>query len=403
MKKYLFAFVILLGMSSVVSAQDWTPTNTIDRETLNSQLFSSYKSVGKVPVINITVPTIVEVDFNDVDLYSNYFGVYNETTKSFVPSRLMNTDNSRTAVRSALDTRTNANLSPLFDNNLSTMSDFYLNGDAGIAEIIITFDKPITSDSLTLSLANNVALPSYVTIKINKNGGEVTVINKIVPTSRVVTFPTNTATTWIIELNYAQPLRISEISLNDYNNQATKNSLRFLALPNNTYSIYGNPEYYVSNYADSLEAPNYNARDIKKVGTVQFSTNPSFVLSDIDMDKIPDINDNCVHEYNADQEDKNSNDRGDACDDFDADGRMNIRDNCPNEPNSDQRDTDGDGVGDACDSAESRPTEKYPIIVWIGIGFAALVFVGLLFVVGNRVRKNNEDNNTPPAPTNPVQ
>jgi len=403
MNKYIFTFVCvaLLGFTTV-SAQDWTPTNVVDRETENLQIFHAYRDLVKLAPINIVVPTITEVDFDFNDIDSTYFAVFNETTKSFVPNRLMYTETFRTPIKSAIDTRTSANLSSLFDNNYATMSDFYLNGDSGTAEIIVTFDKPVTSSSLKLSLASNVALPSYVTIKIDKNGGELVVLNKIVPTSQIINFPINTASTWIIELNYAQPLRISEIALDDYSTDITKRSVRFLALPNNSYTVYANPEYSISNYVDGLEAPNYNTKDIKKVGLVQLVSNPSFVLSDTDMDKIPDINDNCVNENNPDQEDKNNNGRGDACDDFDSDGRTNIRDNCPNTPNSDQRDTDGDGIGDACDNAESRPTEKYPVIVWFGIGFAALVFIGLLLVVGNKIRKNNEDDNVPPAPSNPT-
>ena len=48
---------------------------------------------------------------------------------------------------------------------------------------------------------------------------------------------------------------------------------------------------------------------------------------------------------------------------------VNSQDNCVNEPNRNQRDTDSDGIGDVCDQEESRITEKYPWIPWLGIGF----------------------------------
>jgi hypothetical protein len=62
-------------------------------------------------------------------------------------------------------------------------------------------------------------------------------------------------------------------------------------------------------------------------------------------------------------------------------------DNCVDTPNYDQRETDGDKIGDACDTGESRFTEKYPWIVWVGIGFATVVFLSLLFIAGNKIRK----------------
>ena len=85
--------------------------------------------------------------------------------------------------------------------------------------------------------------------------------------------------------------------------------------------------------------------------------------------------DNCISTINPDQIDVNRNGRGDACDDFDQDGLINTRDNCPNIPNRNQIDTDGDKIGDVCDNEESRTTEKYPWLPWVGIGFAGLVLV----------------------------
>lgn len=106
--------------------------------------------------------------------------------------------------------------------------------------------------------------------------------------------------------------------------------------------------------------------------------NPAYVVADSDQDGIPDIQDNCVSLSNAGQQDLNGNNLGDACEDFDHDGLTNTKDNCPNNPNASQVDTDGDKIGDACDREESRVTEKYPWLPWVGIGFAALVLVTLL-------------------------
>ena len=79
------------------------------------------------------------------------------------------------------------------------------------------------------------------------------------------------------------------------------------------------------------------------------------------------------------------NGRGDACDDFDRDGVINSKDNCPNNPNRNQLDTDGDGIGDVCDREESRVTERYPWLPWLGIGFVALVLLGLFVMVAREM------------------
>jgi len=72
------------------------------------------------------------------------------------------------------------------------------------------------------------------------------------------------------------------------------------------------------------------------------------------------------------------------------DGLINYRDNCPDNPNRDQKDTDGDGLGDACDQEESRLTERYAWIPWLGIGFASVVLVVLLILTAQSMRKNED-------------
>ena len=69
---------------------------------------------------------------------------------------------------------------------------------------------------------------------------------------------------------------------------------------------------------------------------------------------------------------------------------MNDKDNCPNDPNRTQRDTDRDKIGDACDIEESRLTEKYKWIPWLGIVFALIVIV-VLFIVTARSKEHTEE------------
>jgi len=71
---------------------------------------------------------------------------------------------------------------------------------------------------------------------------------------------------------------------------------------------------------------------------------------DQDGDGINDGSDNCINTPNADQDDMDGDNIGDACDDDkDGDGVQNATDNCPEVPNEGQEDMDGDGMGDMCD------------------------------------------------------
>ncbi len=407
----IFSKTILLAILTTLIPYTWIsatsptlPTWVVDQNTTasNAEIIKSYRNYSTVSTPNIVVPTVVEADFSLNDVYSNLFGVYNETTQRFIPSKLMNMEQLSTSVSSSVETTKSVNTSSLFDGNPLTTIDFYLdnNQNKGLANINVSFSSIVKSNSLTLILDNYVSLPLTVTIKANVSGREVVVLNKYVPNSSRLNFPETVAKDWIVELTYSQPLRISELKFNNLFNNVSKKSLRFLALPGNNYKIYSNQENPTRNYADNEEAPNLTTNEgVKRIGILSVISNPAFVLSDRDFDQIPDINDNCVSVSNTIQEDIDGNGRGDLCDDYDRDSVINSLDNCPEIVNSVQSDTDADDIGDACDPDESRFTEKYPFIVWTGIGFAALVFIGLLFMAGNKMRKGHME--VPPAPPAP--
>ena len=77
------------------------------------------------------------------------------------------------------------------------------------------------------------------------------------------------------------------------------------------------------------------------------------VAQDSDGDGIPDGSDNCPLDANPQQEDTDSDGKGDACDppdpDTDGDGLTDNLDNCPFTSNANQTNSDGDSPGDACD------------------------------------------------------
>jgi hypothetical protein len=92
------------------------------------------------------------------------------------------------------------------------------------------------------------------------------------------------------------------------------------------------------------------------VGTVQqfyitaINLAQAVPVQDDDGDSIPNEQDNCPAEPNADQADNDNDGIGDACDDDDDnDGIADGVDNCSAISNADQSDLDGDGLGDVCD------------------------------------------------------
>lgn len=83
--------------------------------------------------------------------------------------------------------------------------------------------------------------------------------------------------------------------------------------------------------------------------------------NDMDMDGIPNNEDNCPCSYNPNQSDIDNDGIGDECDncpitanpdqyDVDNDGVGDVCDNCPKMFNPLQTDSDGDRIGDSCDN-----------------------------------------------------
>jgi len=404
MKKYIYlgiyVLVLGLGLNEVVFAQDWRPVQQVNPETYRD-IFGSYKDYARLPTLTFPVPTVVEASFSTNVVYSDVFAVYDQTRGQFIPNLSVHKEQLVVVPVNAIETNINKNLMSLFDENYTTTVDFYLNSDIGSATILIDFASAIKSSSFTLDLDNYVSLPTSITVKAVVDGSEIVVLNKLRPNSRTITFPETVSGQWNIQLEYAQPLRISEIRFSNTFNTISKRSVRFIAVPNSQYLIYANPEVMIQSPENYGERPDFLAsEDVKNIGTPTITSNPSFVLSDIDKDTVPDIRDNCVNVSNQNQEDLDTNGKGDMCEDFDRDGILNSTDNCKNVSNYNQLDTDGDTIGDTCDPDESRLTEKYPAIVWGGIGIAFSVFLGLLFVAGNKIRKNSQqklqDNNKNP-------
>jgi hypothetical protein len=232
-------------------------------------------------------------------------------------------------------------------------------------------------------MAENVVPPESVAISVRTSDGlEEVVLNPVTPSGGgIVRFPLTTAREFFVTLTYDQLLRLTEIELFETEPVTeVRSSVRFLAEPGAAYEVFLRPDRSVLIPVEG-EVPNL-VRDegVVVVTALPAQPNPLFVAADEDGDQVIDRIDNCPDEPNTDQRDIDGNGVGDVCDDFDRDGYHTALDNCPDEPNPSQADEDGDGIGDACDEEESRFTEQYAFIPWLGIGLATLVLLSLMAV-----------------------
>lgn len=386
-KILILSIFFIFGFIITANAQDL-------QQDSNYSVINAYRFFKDIDNIAIKVPTVVEVPFASDFIERFDFAVLDKDTNSFEPYYFKQETLINEIPVSVSAVPDNSGVNKMIDKNTLTYADFLLPENAqGQVQIILTGASPITSSSLTVLLDNNVALPNSVEIRALVDGQNRIVVANRKMDQQTIRFPQTTSNRWQVVFFYGQPLRISELRLNQDN--ATKSSvrsIRFLAQSGHSYRIYFDPDR-------SVKVPVGEAGDLKSaqnvllVSTALPQKNPNYVMADTDNDGVPDVYDNCVFVYNPDQEDIDNNGRGDACDDWDHDGIINSEDNCPNHPNRDQKDTDGDGIGDACDEEESRITEIYPWIPWIGIGFAAVVLV-ILFILTARatfVKKRGDD------------
>jgi hypothetical protein len=249
----------------------------------------------------------------------------------------------------------------------------------------------MSATSLSILLDPGTALPKTIKIKVGEGAMEQVVVNTTMMLGTFVTFPKTTASRWSITVTFGQPLRITELRLSDENAKKTMTQgLRFLAQPGTSYRVYFDPDRWLT--LATRESGNLaDNKEVLMLPAMPRAVNYTYAPSDIDSDGVSDQRDNCVHIANTDQADINANGRGDACDDFDRDGVINAKDNCPNEPNAAQADSNGDGIGDACDAEESRITERYGWLPWVGMGAALLLMVSLVAFSMRKSAKNPEN------------
>ncbi len=348
---------------------------------------SAYRLYKDADTLSISAPTVIEIPFADEFIERFDFAVLDKTTNSFEPYFFRQKTLTNEISVSVQTEPNTGSANRMNDNTEKTYADFPLPDTAqGNVQITLSSPSPIISSALTALLPDNVALPNSIEIRAVVDGYNTIVVATQRMNQETVRFPQTTSDRWIITFAFGQPLRISELQLHQ-DNATTINTraLRFLAQPDHAYRIYFDPDRGAT--ATVGEAGNIaGAQDILVIPSAASQKNPTYSIADSDGDEIPDIRDNCISVANGDQQDVNTNGRGDVCDDFDQDGKINLNDNCPDNPNKNQNDTDSDGTGDACDTEESRITERHAWIPWAGISFAVVVLVVLLILTARTTR-----------------
>ncbi|MFA5994600.1 MAG: thrombospondin type 3 repeat-containing protein [Parcubacteria group bacterium] len=379
-KKFRLGSVVVLAGCLVV----FSPALSKEALTME-ELKSAFRSSAEVTVLNIVVPTVVDVPIALQEGAMPNIMVVEQGSQKTQPALLLS---EKKNLLKASDSTNSSGAIFLVDGKMDNFQEYSVNSNGDEQHIMITIasDKIITTSALNLYLDQFVALPKTIEIVAKINGVEKTVLARQNVSRSTINFPQTSAQEFAITFTYVQPLRIREMSFSQDSSANTKeNNLRFLALPDKKYTAYFNADRYVSAYTG--EIPDlHESKDVLFLKKTIVGDNLAYQKSDVDKDGVPDEMDNCVREKNADQGDLNGNGRGDACDDFDRDGVINSKDNCRDVPNRDQKDTDLDGIGDVCDATESRLLQNQK---WLPLAMILVVagVVGLLFAKTMKTKK----------------
>jgi hypothetical protein len=365
-----------------------------------------FRSVIFVEPLPIKVPTLVEIPISLFSDSTDRTAVFEGGSDQPEASKLLRTSKSPVAFR--VSDSLSGNAPDLSDGKFEVFREYpvsavpaeeqsqitrfpdedseYINPVmADRVAFDIVFDSPVLVDSFSLHLGKNVALPRTVEISSGQAGAEKILLARSILSGRNIQFPPTKEKYFRVTLEYAQPLRVTEITAHESGAPAEAGqSVRFLAYPGKAYDIYFNADQ--SPRFSTKEAPDFSGDDAMRING-KTEVNALYQKADGDADGIPDEGDNCVSVSNADQADVNGNGKGDACDDFDRDGILNSADNCPLAPNHIQEDADGDGVGDACDLQENRPFQRWTWLPWASIAVVGIVVIGLLISIVHKMRR----------------
>lgn len=362
---------------------------------------AAYRSFLEVEPAQSTIPTVVQVPLPPD---ATKVLVYEEQSQSFIESMIENRYVINDPVTYQLSEVSSTDgirgdLNNLLDNNPDTAVDFIVGGKSieSSSVFLLESDHPVSVSEFSFGTGKNSILPSGFSIYSIKNRQDTVEEGELIFQStyvnNLVKFPVRRGQFWLIVFNYEQPIRLTDLDMGPVETSTRVDNVRFLALPNMTYRVYLYPERSAPvTLRSGGNLAGASAIDPISVGAL--TDNPLFVEADTDNDGLPDKIDNCPTHYNPDQLSTRGDGVGDVCADFDNDGFNNTEDNCPMLPNYDQRDKDGDGLGDECDLEESRLTERYPWLPWLGIGVTLFVILVLFVIVAKMpppIKKEDED------------
>lgn len=379
--------ILLLIFFSTVYGQNYD--NLISK-------FRHYLDIKNIP---LSQPKVVELKFNELKNVINVILLIDETEKKLEPyylNQVSTVQEIPLTVEEYNNQTPKEELQKAFDKNYETFVEFPVSKVNNSVTLKISAAQPLESSGISFYLDRFTKMPEFIEIKVIEGQQEKIVLAKEAINDNTINFPLTKSNQWLITFFFSQPLRITELILQQNNVlQTTDYFIRFLAKPGHNYKLYYNPEIYIGN-AGYINANLINEKNVYSLNITpeNIHSNSQFKPNDDDKDGIPDIKDNCVNIYNPDQKDLNNNGRGDACDDDDYDNVINAFDNCPLNYNPDQTDDDEDKLGNACDNEESRFTEKYKSLPWIMITIAFIVIIFLsykLITARSPATKNNND------------
>lgn len=349
----------------------------------------AFQKLTPLTIPKIIVPTLVSVPFS-FGFESNAAALrkVGDTSDVFVPF-VYNTV--RVEGPSFSTTAGGADASQLTDGKIDSYFDLpFQAGENSITiELATKPQKIVTASGVQLIYAEFSSRPTEAEVEVVRDGTAKTVRARSAGVPDIIHFPEEYADVWRVTLWYDQPIRISEAMLVPILGGIRTDGITFLAEPGARYELFTNPDRSV--YVQTSESPNLSGEARVKGSAGPSSQNQTFIPADTDADGVVEVQDNCRSVANPLQEDVDGNGVGDACDDFDRDGYATIHDNCPFITNRDQRDTDGDKIGDVCDDGESRVTEQYPWLPWMGIGLVVLVLLAMTTLMMRQ--------SVPPQPT----
>lgn len=266
--------------------------------------------------------------------------------------------------------------------------------EAGTDRVRIKLDSENPFSTSNFRIATTNGRIDAVAIEAVVDGVRRTIVSERAIYGNSVNFIPTTAKEWYLTIKYSDVVRISEITPDASSGPSTRpEAVRFLATPGDAYVLLSDASMPVN---QRLPAHGNLLDDMKVTAATlgAANANPGYQTLDTDGDGIPDVHDNCQSVANNDQEDKDGNSIGDACEDFDHDGILNSKDSCPLVYNPGQADADADGIGDLCDPVDDRAGPVAPWLPYAGLGAAAVVLgvLGYLTIKMPKPNVNTEGN-----------